>query len=107
MSQFVEACPYSGRGSLEGQRSYRGALRARACCEPLLFTRDVVVRDASSDNGADAPHLIRQLPTQKRRMFVLEDGFSAESLQPVVNQLQIGPSAASTLRIVEVRLSAG
>jgi len=39
-------------------------------------------------------------------MFVLENGFSAERLQGIVDEFQIGPSAASILGIVEVRLSA-
>ena len=45
---------------------------------PLLFNRDIVIVQTEVDDGKDAPVLIRELLASGRRVFVLEDGFSAE-----------------------------
>ena len=55
---------------------------------PLLFHRDIVIRDAVGDEGEDAPVIIRELLAQGRRVFLLKSGFSPELLDRVMERLR-------------------
>jgi hypothetical protein len=53
---------------------------SRDAVGPLLLDRDLVVLDAHADDGRDAPRLIRELLSQGRRVFVMQQGMPPDLL---------------------------
>jgi len=71
---------------------------------PLLMTRDVVILDASADECKDAPVLIRELLAMKRKVFVLDEGFTKENLERLRSGLDTIAMPNRTLSIFQVRI---
>jgi hypothetical protein len=70
---------------------------------PLLFDRDIVILDAYSDNGKDAPTLIRHLLSDGRKVVLLADGFPPEVLEAVIGGFNVSPIEMPGLRLLELR----
>lgn len=81
--------------------AYRAGTLAAA---PLLLDRDIVILDAGADDGVDVPKLIRELLSQGRRVFLLKDGFRADTLERVLTGLAPTPISGTPLPMVEIRL---
>jgi len=70
---------------------------------PLLLTRDIVVLDAWTDDGRDAPGLIRELLARERTVYVLEEGFTAKQLDRLVAGLHPTRVEQAPVPILELR----
>jgi hypothetical protein len=77
---------------------------AKDAAGPLLLDRDIVILDASADDGEDAPLLIRELLGQNRPVFLVEDGFPPDVLDRVLTGLRAERLASPALKLL--RLSA-
>ena len=69
----------------------------------LLFTRDLVVLDAWSDDGRDAPGLIRELLATRRKVFLLEEGFTAQDLEQLTGGFNPTRVQQGAVPILELR----
>lgn len=69
---------------------------------PLLITRDIVVVDAAADDGRDAPEIVRRLLAEKRKVFVIENGFPKSDLDRLVSDLHGEHMTREPLSIVQL-----
>ena len=70
---------------------------------PLLFDRDIVILDAYSDNGKDAPMLIRHLLSDGRRVVLLANEFPPEVLEAVIGGFNVSPIEIPGHHLLELR----
>ena len=70
---------------------------------PLLFDRDIVILDAYSDNGRDAPMLIRRLLSDGRKVVLCADGFPPDVLDAVIAGFHASAIEVSGMRLLELR----
>jgi hypothetical protein len=70
---------------------------------PLLFDRDIVILDVRGDEGVDAPMLIAELLAHKRRVFVIQSGFSPPMLSRVLAGWDVMRVAGPGVDVVELR----